>query len=418
MNDMTPDKGAGHLLDFLIIFAKHSRMIIFVSAMVIVLTYLVLFMRPNNYTTTARLLPPQQNLTLSGQILDSMGGGSFTRGGGGAGGGLASLLGLKSPGDLYVGMMTGHTVLDRIIARFNLMKIYKVKYIDDARKTLSNHVKIGFGRKDNIITIQVASTSPERAAKIANAFGEELGQLLQELSLQEAKGRLTFLEKERLQTSQNLTKAEEALRGFSEKNSVLQLDTQTRGALEYIARLRAEIDSKEVNIQVLRQQATPFNYDVVRLETEIKGLKEKLRGVECQYDSSQSDVCLPTNKTPGLTLEYVRLYRETKFQESLYKLYIKLVEIAKMDMARDIAVIQMIDIAKPPEKRSNKRLGPSILAGIIMFFMMTFVAFGLEYVKNMNIGEDDAQQLSVLNDYLKPWRNMLTRMKTVLHFKK
>jgi capsule polysaccharide export protein KpsE/RkpR len=334
------------------------------------------------------------------------------------GGMAASLLGLKSPGEVFVSMMNSDTVRDRIIDRFNLMKLYGTKFIEDARKKMSKNAKIMAGKKDGILVIEVTSTAPKLAAEMANAFIDELEKLLQSLANQEAKGRLAFLEKERLQTSQNLTKAEEAMRHFSEKNSVLQIDTQTKGALEYIARLRAEIDSKEVSIQVLRQQATPFNYDVVRLETEIKGMKEKLRTAECQYDSNLTDVCLPTNKTPGLALEYIRLYREAKFQESLYQLYIKLVEIARMDMARDIAVIQVVDAAKPPEKRSNKRLIPSLLAGMVTFFMMIFVAFGREYIQNMNNNGYDDRRLSVLKDYLKSWMDMLTRIKKVFRFKK
>lgn len=421
-NKISPEDGQVHLLDYIIILAKYSRMIILVSAAVTVLVYLVLFILPNKYTATARLLPPQQNLTLSGQLLDIMGGSvSPGAGGAGAGGGMggmaASLLGLKSPGEVYVSMLNSDTVRDRIIDRFNLRKFYRRKFIEDTRKVLSQNTKISTGKKDGIIVIEATSITPKLAAEMANAFIEELERLLHGLKIQEAKERLFFLEKERVQASQKLTKAEEELRHFSEQNSVLQIDTQTRGALEYIAKLRAEIDSKEVSVQVLRQQATPFNYDVVRFETEIKGLKEKLRTAECQYDST-ANACLPTNKTPGLALDYIRLYRETKFQEGLYQLYIKLVEIARMDMARDVSVIQVVDPAKPPERKSNKRLLPAIMAGMITFFMLIFVLFLREYLASINIEEEDIQRLSVLKSYLQPYRNMLTRMRNVLFFKR
>ena len=140
----------------------------------------------------------------------------------------------------------------------------------------------------------------QRAAEIANAFIEELDKLLQRLAHQEARERQTFLEKERVQAIHNLTKAEETLRTFSEKNSVLQIDTQTRGAIEYIARLRGEIDAKEVQIQVLRQQATPFNYDVVRLETESKGLKEKLRALRPNMETALAMSAFPLPRLPEL----------------------------------------------------------------------------------------------------------------------
>jgi len=365
-----------HLLDYLIVLAKHSRMIIFVSAVVTVLSYLVLFVSPNQYTATVRILPPQQNLTLSAQLLNSLGGvgtpGAPLAGAMGGGGMAASLLGLKSPGELYAGMMTGNTISDRIIELFKLRQ--QAKYIEDARKSLGGRVKIRVDRKDGLITVEVTDKDPKRAAAMANAFSEELDKLLQGLTIQEASGRLTFLEKERSQVSQNLALAENTLRAFSEKNSVLQLDTQTRGVLEYIARLRAEIDAKEVQIQVMRQQATSFNYDMVRLETEVQGLKSKLKTAESQYDQvSVGDVFLTTSKVPALGLEYLRLYREVKFQEGLYQFYIKMVELARLDMVKDVSTVQLIDRALPPEKRSNKRLPLTLTTGIVTFFMLSFV---------------------------------------------
>jgi tyrosine-protein kinase Etk/Wzc len=410
VNETNPSDDEVNLLDYLIILAKHSRMIILASAAVTVLTYLFLFILPNKYTSTARLLPPQQNLTLSAQLMNNLGSGGLP-GAGAVGGGMegvaASLLGLKTPAEMYVAMMTSETVLDPLIARFHLMKLYKTKYQEDARKALLKNTKITPGKKDGIIVIEVTSTNPKLAAEMANAFIEGLDRLLQVLALQEAKGRSTFLEKERLQTSQNLIKAEESLRLFSEKNSVLQIDTQTKGAIEYVSRLRAEIDTKEISLQVLRQQATPFNYDMIRVETEIRGLKEKLRSAESQLENCISDVCLPTNKAPGLGLEYLRLFREAKFQEGLYQLYSRLVETARLDMVRDFAVVQVLDPALPPERRSNKRLLPAMLAGTFTFFMMIFVAFGREYMQNVNKREDDVQRLSVLKAYLRPWKNLV-----------
>lgn len=406
------------LLDYLVILAKHSRTIIFTSGAVTVLTFLVLFILPNEYSATARLMPPQQNLTLSGQLMDSLGARvspGANAGGGGMGGMAANLLGLKTAGDLYLSLLTSNTVLDHIIDRFQLMKHYQTRYREDARKALSRAAKVSLGLKDGIIVIAVTSTTPKLAAEVANGFIEEMDRLLQGLAVQEAQGRLAFLEKERLQASQNLSKAEESVRLFSEQNSVLQIDTQTKGAIEYIARLRAEVDAKEVSIAVLRQQATPFNYDVVRMETEVKGLKEKLHAAEAQRENCVSDVCLPTSKAPSLALEYLRLFREAKFQESLYQLYTKLVEVARLDMVRDVAIVQVLDPADPPEKRSNRRLLPSLLAGIIACFMMVLVAFGREYLQNMNKRIEGRQRLSVLKGYLKPWIGMFTRAITPFH---
>lgn len=399
-----------HLLDYLIVLAKHSRMIIYFSIAIMVLTYLICLAFPNKYTAKARLLPPQQNLTLSAQLLNTLGGGGTPGAPSGAGGGMvAGLLGLKSPSDLYVNMMLGDTIFDRIINRFNLRKLYKEKYIETTRRALSKTVNIS-AQKDGLITVEVTDKDPRRAAEMANAFAEELDKLLQELATQEASGRSAFLEKERDQANQNLTKAENALRSFSEQNSVIQIDTQTKGVLEYIARLRAEIDAKEVQIQVMRQQATRFNYDMVKLETEAQGLKNKLKTAENLYDKNcVSDVCLTTNKVPALGLEYLRLYRGVKFQEALYQLYSKVVELARLDMVKDFSVVQVVDQALPPEKRSNKRLLPALLAGFVSGFMMIFFAFILEFWQNAKVNDENSRRLAALRDNLQQWAHPFRR---------
>lgn len=408
------DEEEVYLLDYLNVVAKHSRMIIYSSLTVTVLIYLILFIYPNWYTATARLLRPQQNATLSGQLLENLGGG-VTPGTGGANlGGMGLYLGLMSPTDLYVGMLEGDKIIDRIIARFNLRGLYGKKYIEDVRRKLKSRVDIT-GGKNGIISIEVTDKNPDVAAKMANAFIEELDKSLQEIALNEAKSRLAFMEKERDLANHNLNKAEEALRAFSEQNSLVQIDTQAKAVLEYIATLRGTIDSKEVKLQVLRQQATPFNYDVKQLETEIRGLKEKLQAAETQSDQKCfSDICIKTSKAPGLGIEYMRLFREVKFQEGLYQLYCKLVEIARLDQVRDFSVIQITDPASPPERRSNKRLIPAMLVGILTFIIMIFVAFGREYIHNIKTSPGQAQRLDVLATNLQPWTNKLIRIRNIL----
>jgi capsule polysaccharide export protein KpsE/RkpR len=239
---------------------------------------------------------------------------------------------------------------------------------------------------------------------MANAFHEELDGLLRQITVQEARSRMAFMEKEREQSNQNLAKAENALRTFSEEHGVIQIDTQVKGVLEYVARLRAMIDAKEVQVKVMRQQATPFNYDVVRLETEIKALKDNLLSAEKQYEQAcAGDVCLTTAKLPGLGMEFLRLYREVKFQDALYQLYTKMAELVRLDMMKDFTVVQVVDRALPPEKRSNQRLLPTLLAGIFALFAMIFVSFSYEYWQNNKDREETSQSLDKLRDSMKQW---------------
>jgi capsule polysaccharide export protein KpsE/RkpR len=415
-----------NLLEYVVVLAKHSRMIILASLAITVLTYVSLYISPNKYKATATLLPPQQNMTLSAQILDSLGVSPIVSASGGGGlGGLAAVMGLKSPGDLYVGMLEGNTILDRIIARFHLRQYYykslfvqKKPYIEDVRKLLSKRAEIS-SDKTGLISIEITDEDPVQAARMANAFMAELDSLLQEMSRKEASDHLAFLEKERTQTSQNLVKAEEALRSFAEQKSVIQIDAQAKGMLEYIANLRANIDAKEVQIQVLRQQATPANYDVIRLETELRGLKDKLSESEKLTGGKDcvGDVCIPTSKVPNLSLEYFRLYREVKFQEAIYQMYYKLIELARMESLRRVSQLSVVDQATPPEKRANKRILPALLAGFAACFIFIIVAFVRE-----SLGREpnpaDAGLRAALQDYLQPYKTGLHRLGNLLNLAK
>jgi tyrosine-protein kinase Etk/Wzc len=400
-------------LDYLIVLAKYARMIIITSVAVIILVYLYLFLRPNVYTSVTRLLPPATNLTLSGQLLESFGGGILPGSAQYGGiGGLSAMLGLPSPVDIYAGILKSNTIADRIIARFHLCKLYNLKNIESVREILRRKTDIFVDKKNGLIIIKVTDKDPKKAAEIAN--GNELAKLLRGLALQEADSRFTFLNNERILANKNLTTAEVALRAFSQQYGVIQIDTQTKSVLDYIAQLRADIDAREVQIQVLRKQATPFNYDVVRLETEIKGLKEKLASAEKQMGQAcKGDVCLSTSEVPSLGLEYIRLYREVKFQENLYQTFAKLAEVARLDKARHVTVISVVDRALPPETRSNTRLLPAILMGMATFFVMIFVAFGMEYWENLQKNDDEARRIALIKNYLTPQGNLLKGLNTI-----
>ncbi|MFP3868034.1 MAG: GumC family protein [Desulfobacteraceae bacterium] len=407
-----------YLLDYLVVLAKHSGMIIYTSAAMAALTLLILLLTPNKYTATARVLPPQQNLTLSSQLLEMLGGSTLpTSASSGLSGLAAGMLGFKSPGEVYVGMLCGNNIADRIIERFRLRDDYRSwlssgePYIEDVRENLRKNLEIKT-EEEGLISVAVTDEDPQRAAAMANAFIEELDKLLQRMAHQEAKDRLEFLEQERRQASQNLSAAEEAVRAFSEKSKVIQIDDQTRGMIEYIASLRAAIDAKEVQLRVLRQQATPYNFDVIQLETELKGLRERLENAETQADQTCiGDICIPTSKVPALGLEYIRLYREVKYQEGLYQLYTRMVEIARIDLLRDSAVVQAVDNALPPEKKSRpKRLLISMAVGFGVFFLMIFMAVVYEYCQQTVNNEADNQRVALLKSHWEGWRTSFNQI--------
>lgn len=403
-----------HLLDYVVVLAKHSRKIVYTTLIVSLITLVVVFLLPKKYTATARIVPPQQNLTLSAQIMEGLGGAMIPgRAAFGALSGFAeSLLGLKSPGDFFVGLLQSETISDRIIERFDLRKEFRVTYIEEAREKLDKIAKFRSTRH-GLIAVEVTHQQPAKAAEIANAYLEELANLLRDMAAQEASERLALLERERREAGLRLAKAEEELRQFSEKNTVLLPDVQTRGMLEYIANLKAAIDFREVELQVYRQWATPLNFQVQQVEAELKALREKLRQAETPGNGPEaaSQVMIAVSKMPALGLEYLRLYREVKYQEGLLRVFTKLAEIARLDHARDALVLQVVDRARLPEKKSSpKRL--LILMGVTgaTFLIMILAAFIIEHFSGSPRFPEDQERWQRLQASLELWRQDLRRL--------
>jgi uncharacterized protein involved in exopolysaccharide biosynthesis len=302
-------------------------------------------------------------------------------------------------------MLESRTIADRIIDRFNLMELYKAEYREDARKQLFEDVLEAETDKDtDIITIDVEDKDPKRAADMANAFVEELKNLTKGLAVTEAAQRRLFFEEQLKDIKMALVKAEEEMQGFQEKTGALQVDAQTKAIIEGIAMLRAQIAAKEVQLRVMRTYATAQNPDFQRAEDELNGLKAELGKLEAKGGSGH-DSLIPTGRIPEIGTEYIRKLRDLKFNETLYELLAKQFEAAKLDEAKEAAVIQVIDKAIPPEKRAKpKRTLMVLIATFTGFFLSIFVAFFTEYKERASKDPENKARFETLKRYAIFWR--------------
>ena len=389
-----------NLLDYLIVILKRKKLIVGITLGAAIITAIIVFliMTPI-YMAQTRILPPQTgSSSIALGMLSQMAGAAGAQS-------ITESLGLKSPSDLYVGMLESRTIADKIIDRFNLMKLYEADYREDARKQLLEDVFEAETDKDSgIITISIEDKDPKRAADMANAFVEELKNLTKGLAVTEASQRRLFFEDQLKDTKMALVKAEEGMQGFQEKTGALQVDEQTKAVIEGIAMLRAQIAAKEVQLRVMRTYATAQNPDLQRAEDELKGLKAELGKLEATGGSGH-DPLIPTGRMPEIGTEYVRKLRDLKFYEDLYELLTKQYEAAKLDEARYAAVIQVIDKAIPPEKIAKpKKLLIILIATFTGFFLSLFVAFFAEYKEKALEEPENKKRFETLKKYAIFWR--------------
>jgi tyrosine-protein kinase Etk/Wzc len=357
------------LLDIAIVLAKYKKLILGLPFLAAAIATGITFLMPNWYTAAAKLLPPQQSQSNAVAILGQLGALS---------GGASTALGIKNPSDIFVAMLKSRTVADAIIERFKLRQLYDKEYLQDARKTLSTNVDIS-AERDGVISIEVADKSPKRAAEMANAYVDELEKLTLRLAVGEAGRRRLFFEKQLKQAKDDLTQAETELTRFQVEKRVLNPQGQASLTISAAAGLQAQIAAKEVQIKALRSFATQDNPDLYRAQEELAGLRAQLAKVGRGGSSDPGDVLLSMGKAPGQGAEYLRRFRDMKYYETLYELLARQYEIARIDEAKDATLIQVLDKAVEPERKSKpRRTVIALLSGFVTGILATLAAFVMQ----------------------------------------
>lgn len=380
-----------NLLDVLILLAQRKKVIGYVTGGATLLAIIVSLLIPNTYTATTRLLPPQKPQSAAAALLAQLN--PFAAGLGGD-------FGAQNESDLYVLLLKSRLVADDLIQRFDLRKVYRSKMDVDAREKLAGQSKFGV-TKEGVIQIAVEDRDPKRAADMANAYVDALQKLTQGLAVTEASQRRLFYERELVTAKDRLSDAEVALKETQEKTGLIQLDEQAKALIQASALLRAQIAAKEIQLQRMRLFATAQNPDLQGAEQELSGLRAQLAIQERKAAGGNGDIQLATAKVPAAGLEYVRRLRDVKYSEAIFELLAKQFEAAKLDEANDATIIQVIEKAVPPERKSApKRSQIVIITAVLSFVFAVFGVIAQDRYERQRRNQDWTARLHLFRTYL------------------
>ena len=366
------------LLDLLQVIVDNLRLLVLGPLSVGILALGFSFLVKPTFTAETSFLPPQQQQGMAASMLASLG----------ALGGLAgAATGLKNPADQYVAFLKSNSIEDALIERFKLTERYEAKFKSEARKTLESKVKIASG-KDGLITVKVDDTDPQMAADMANAHVQELTKLMGRLAVTEAQQRRQFFEKQLQQTKDKLTQADIALKETGISGDVLKANPQS--AVAAVAALQAQVTVQEVKLGAMRGYLAESAPDFKQALTELATLRAQL--------AKQSQDSSGASKGQGSAQgDYVTKYREYKYQETLFELFAKQFEMAKIDESREGANIQVLDAAQPPELKSKPQKALiAIIATLATGFALLLFVFIRQALRNAGQDSESAQKIQAL----------------------
>ena len=362
------------LLDLLQTMVENLRLLV-LGPLVIGLSALgASFLIAPTFSAKMQFLPPQQQQSSAAALLQSLG----------SLGGLAGAAsGLKNPADQFLGFLKSQSVLDAMVERFKLVDRYEAKLKEDARKTLLANTRTAAG-KDGIISLEVDDKDPAFAAEMANAYVEELRTLMGRLAITEAQQRRLFFETKTQEAKADLVQADTLLRATGVNASTLK--SSPAAAVEGVARLKAGITAQEIKIGSMRGYLADGAPEIKQALLELSTLRLELRKAE------KDD---PVGSAAGAADSYVERFRDYKYRETLYELFTKQYELARVDESREGALIQVIDAAQAPERKSKpKKALIAVIATLAAGFALLLFVFVRQALANASQDPESAAKLA------------------------
>jgi tyrosine-protein kinase Etk/Wzc len=395
MNDPMPptidtEEDEISLLDLLQVVVDNLRLLVLgpLAAGLLALGYT--FTIAPTFTATTKFMPPQQQQSGAASLLAGLG----------ALGGLAGAAGaIKNPADQYVAFLKSRSVQDALIERFKLTERYEAKFKEDARKSVTENVQIASG-KDGLITIDASDKNPAFAAELANAHIEELGKLMNRLAITEAQQRRVFFEKQLTHAKDNLIKSEQALKASGVNSSALKASPVA--AVEGLAKLKASITAQEIKLASMRGYLTESAPDFKQAQTELFAMRSQM---------DRAEKAEPPSSTGGSDSDYITKFRDFKYHETLFELFAKQYEMARVDESREGALIQVVDAALPPERKSKpKKAQIAMMATLATGFALLLFIFIRQALRGAAQAPESAEKLGHLR---KAWARAIGRNTSV-----
>jgi capsule polysaccharide export protein KpsE/RkpR len=361
------------------------------AGIAMLLALAVALLLPKRYESSARIMPPA-NTGSGAALLAAFAGGS----GGGLGslGSLGSLAGGIFGGvgntSLFIDLLRSGSVSEDLIDRFDLQRVYRKRYRIDTAKYLASRTKIVDDKKSGVITVTVTDSDPVRARDIAQGYVDELNKLVNRTNTSSAHQERMFIEKRLVGVEHDLETAQERLSDFSSTHATFDIKEQSRSMVDAAARVQGELIAEQSSLDSLRQIYGDENIRVRTAQARIASLQAEIAklggsstalpagegssGADTSASSNNDELYPALRQLPRLAVPYANLYREVQVQETVYELLTRQYEMARIQEAKDVPVVSVIDAPGIPEKKSfPPRILIVLLAPIVSVIAAAFL---------------------------------------------
>jgi len=258
--------------------------------------------------------------------------------------------------------------MDDMINKFGLMKAYNVDRLELARKILGKSISVNI-TEQSAYAITVGAGTPQLAADMCNYLVDKINKAVIDLNVKKSKENNQFLKERYHEIKKNLTNSEDSLKLFQQKSGILEPENQVKASIEEYSTLEAELAKKQIELSVIEKIYGSNSTQAKNAAIGVEEFHKKLNSIKSSQNGN--NLLVSINHLPSEVLKYARLYRDVKINETMLEYIIPLYEQSKFEEVKNIPVLQVIDHAVPPDKKSYPPR--TIFTILLTFFVLVFV---------------------------------------------
>ncbi len=378
MSSFTPPSWTD-IIRFLI---KNIRTLISIPFLVAVIVAIVTLFIPNRYQSTANLIPSQKP-SIGLDLFSGSGGFSSIA---------SSFLGSGNDEEAnkYIVLLSSFTTSEQVVRTFDLISHYELEESEtpllNAIDLLAERTTFENKEEGNFI-IAVEDENPELAKNIADFYVETLNKENIRISTSDATKYREFLEQRVKKSEEDIAQLKLRTIEFQQKYGVFELPEQAQQYFSILSSLTAKEIETELKLDLLSQSVQP-NSDVYKnTAAELSAITSKID--EIYSDSDSTNLFLNFSELPEIGTEYFALLLEAEIQAEIQKFLIPIYEQAKMEEAKALPIVSIVDSPRVPEIKVFPKRSLIVISSAISAFILVvlYLILKFNFIQNRNYFE-------------------------------
>lgn len=232
-----------------------------------------------------------------------------------------------------------------------------------------NRVEILFDDTSYLLTVRTQAFDADFSQLINKTILEECERFVNAFSQRMAREQMAFAQKELDRATGLVESARDKVLEFQTRNKLLDPLAQAQASEALAATLQASIAKQEAELRALLAYLNPDSYQVKAQQAQLDAMRAQLSAERVRATAGTTDTRLN-----NLTAQFRELTQRATFAHDTYKLALTAVENSRIDAARKLKSLVVIDSPSRPQTPEYPRRIYNLVTLLVISLLAYLVA--------------------------------------------